>query len=137
MLTAVLAASLALAGPHPGPSGLRLAVADKPKPAPHAAAAPPAVAAPPPAAAAPPAPGYPAPPPRPALPRMALQAQYEGPLKDTIVQRWRDPVDGTICYLYLPVVVAFTSQTQGYVQYGPNSIGSISCFAPNPQAQAH
>ena len=106
-------------------------------PAPHAQAAHPAV----PAKAAdvqPPAPlGYAAAPPHPALPRMEMQAQYQGPLQDTVIQRWRDPVDGTICYLYLPAVVAHSAVTAtGYVQYGPNVIGSISCFAgPAPAAK--
>ncbi len=81
--------------------------------------------------------GYAAPPPRPALARMEMQAQYQGPLQDTVIQRWRDPVDGTICYLYLPAVVAHSEVTAtGYVQYGPNGIGSISCFAgPAPPAK--
>ncbi len=74
--------------------------------------------------------GYAAAPPHPALPRMEMQAQYQGPLQDTVIQRWRDPVDGTICYLYLPAVVAHSAVTAtGFVQYGPNGIGSISCFA--------
>jgi hypothetical protein len=34
------------------------------------------------------------------LPRMQLDRQFAGPLQDTIVQRWRDPTDGTICYIY-------------------------------------
>src|SRR5579872_1407681 len=37
------------------------------------------------------------------LPHMELQRQFAGPLQDTIVQRWRDPVDGTVCYIYLPI----------------------------------
>src|SRR4051812_32927655 len=27
------------------------------------------------------------------LPRMQLERQFAGPLQDTVVQRWRDPVD--------------------------------------------
>lgn len=34
------------------------------------------------------------------LPRMQLERQFAGPLQDTIIQRWRDPVDGMICYVY-------------------------------------
>ncbi len=34
------------------------------------------------------------------LPRMQLNRQFAGPLQDTVIQRWRDPVDGTICYIY-------------------------------------
>jgi hypothetical protein len=30
------------------------------------------------------------------LPRMQLERQFGGPLQDTIIQRWRDPVDRTI-----------------------------------------
>jgi hypothetical protein len=64
------------------------------------------------------------------LPRMQLERQFAGPLQDTIVQRWRDPVDGTICYIYLPISAAHTPPTQeGFVQYGANVIGSLSCFA--------
>lgn len=65
------------------------------------------------------------------LPLMKLEAFYRGPLLDTVIQRWRDPVDGSICYLYMPIS-AEHSQTpnSSYVQYGGNQIGSISCFAP-------
>lgn len=65
------------------------------------------------------------------LPRMQLERQFAGPLQDTIVQRWRDPVDGMICYIYLPITAQHTPPTSaGYVQYGANTIGSISCVAP-------
>ena len=65
------------------------------------------------------------------LPRMQLERQFAGPLQDTIIQRWRDPADGTICYIYLPITAAHTPPTaSGYVQYGSNTIGSISCVAP-------
>ncbi len=64
------------------------------------------------------------------LPRLQLERQFAGPLQDTIVQRWRDPVDGTICYIYLPITAAHTPPTaEGFVQYGANTIGSISCLA--------
>jgi hypothetical protein len=63
------------------------------------------------------------------LPRMQLERQYAGPLQDTIVQRWRDPIDHTICYIYLPITAAHSAPTQaGFVQYGANVIGAISCF---------
>lgn len=62
--------------------------------------------------------------------RMSLEAQYPGPLQDTIVQRWRDPVDGTICYIYLPVAVAHAAGPNGLVQYGAVHIGTISCLRP-------
>jgi hypothetical protein len=64
------------------------------------------------------------------LPHMQLQRQFAGPLQDTIVQRWRDPVDGTVCYIYLPITAAHSAPTaSGFVQYGANAIGTISCFA--------
>ncbi len=62
------------------------------------------------------------------LQHMELEAQYAGPLRDTVIQRWRDPADGTICYVYLPVIVQHSPPTpMGPVQYGANGIGSISC----------
>ena len=62
------------------------------------------------------------------LPRMQLERQFAGPLQDTIVQRWRDPVDGTVCYIYLPITAAHSAPTaSGFVQYGANTIGSIAC----------
>jgi hypothetical protein len=64
----------------------------------------------------------------PGLSRMQLQAQYMGPLRDTVIQRWRDPIDGTICYLYLPVIVQHAPGPNNLVQYGANTIGSISCL---------
>src|SRR5437660_12912959 len=64
------------------------------------------------------------------LPRMQLERQFAGPLQDTIIQRWRDPADGTICYIYLPISAQHSPPTQaGFVQYGANTIGSISCVA--------
>lgn len=69
------------------------------------------------------------PPAKPQFPHMELQAQYAGPLQDTIVQRWRDPIDGTICYLYLPILVHHSPPTpSGFVEYGSNGVGSISCM---------
>jgi hypothetical protein len=65
------------------------------------------------------------------LPRMQLERQFAGPLQDTIIQRWRDPADGTICYIYLPITAPHSPPTgSGYVQYGSNTIGSISCVMP-------
>jgi hypothetical protein len=67
------------------------------------------------------------------LPRMQLERQFAGPLQDTVIQRLRDPVDGTVCYLYLPISVQHTPTTPtGFVQYGPNSIGSINCLPSAP-----
>ncbi len=63
-------------------------------------------------------------------PRMRLEAQYPGPLQDTTIQRWRDPVDGTVCYVYLPIAVARSAGPEGLVQYGSANIGTISCFPP-------
>ena len=65
------------------------------------------------------------------LPKMVLERQYSGPLQDTVIQRLRDPVDGTICYLYLPISAPHSPTTaSGFVQYGPNGIGSINCTVP-------
>jgi hypothetical protein len=64
------------------------------------------------------------------LPRMQLERQFAAPLQDTVIQRWRDSVDGTICYIYLPITVVHSAPTaSGYVQYGPNTVGSMSCVA--------
>jgi hypothetical protein len=63
------------------------------------------------------------------LPRMQLERQYAGPLRDTVIQRWRDPTDGTLCYVYLPITAQHSPPTpSGFVQYGANTIGSISCL---------
>jgi hypothetical protein len=60
---------------------------------------------------------------------MQLEATFPGPLKDTTIERWRDPVDGSVCYIYLPIAVARSEGPNGLVQYGAANIGSISCFA--------
>lgn len=63
---------------------------------------------------------------------MQLERQFAGPLQDTVIQRLRDTVDGTICYIYLPISVSHSATTgTGFVQYGPNNIGSINCI-PRP-----
>ena len=61
----------------------------------------------------------------------AARTPVRGPLQDTVIQRWRDPADGTVCYIYLPITAPHSPPTgSGYVQYGANTIGSISCVAP-------
>jgi hypothetical protein len=71
------------------------------------------------------------------LPKMTLERQFAGPLQDTVIQRLRDPVDGTICYLYLPISAPHSPTTAtGFVQYGPNTIGSINCVPAPPAAHA-
>ena len=70
----------------------------------------------------------------PQLPSMQLQQQFAGPLVGTAIQRWRDPIDGTICYIFLPMVVHHSAAPAGYVQYGANSIGSITCLPGTAQA---
>jgi hypothetical protein len=47
------------------------------------------------------------------LPRMQLERQFAGPLQDTIIQRWRDPADGTICYIYLPISAQHSPPPRG------------------------
>ena len=66
---------------------------------------------------------------------MVLDAQFAGPFKDTIIQRWIDVSASTICYLYIPVSVPalpdkpqIGSSTESIRIYGPNGIGSISCI---------
>jgi hypothetical protein len=71
------------------------------------------------------------------LPKMILERQFAGPLQDTVIQRLRDPVDGTICYLYLPISAPHSPTTAtGFVQYGPNTIGSINCVPATPATAA-
>jgi hypothetical protein len=67
-------------------------------------------------------------------PRMVLERTYAGPLQDTIIERWRDPIDGDVCFLYLPITAQHSAPTaNGFVQYGANVIGSISCVPGPPQ----
>jgi hypothetical protein len=62
------------------------------------------------------------------LPKMVLERQYAGPLQDTVIQRWSDPVDGTVCYIYLPISAPHSTTTStGFVQYGSVNVGTISC----------
>jgi hypothetical protein len=66
-----------------------------------------------------------------------FERQFAAPLQDTIIQRWRDPLDGTICYIYLPMTAAHSPPiASGYVQYGANTIGSIGCLVASMPAAA-
>ena len=57
-----------------------------------------------------------------------------GPLKDTVIQRWRDPNTGVLCNIYLPVVVQHLPPLEnGMVHYGANGTGTISCVQPKAQ----
>jgi hypothetical protein len=68
---------------------------------------------------------------------MQLERQFAGPLRDTVIQRWRDPADGTVCYLYIPISAPHTPPAPGgFVQYGANTIGSISCAPGNGAPRA-
>ncbi len=71
------------------------------------------------------------------FPTMILEQIYRGPLRDTVIQRWRDPVNSTICYLYLPISTPLVASQPGsnFVQYGPNNIGGISCINPTQLVQ--
>jgi hypothetical protein len=71
------------------------------------------------------------------FPTMQLERVYRGPLRDTIIQRFRDPVDGTVCFVYIPISAPLVQQAAGqaYVQYGPNVIGSVSCVHPTQLVQ--
>jgi hypothetical protein len=72
----------------------------------------------------------------PVFPHMQLQGQFAGPIVGTVIQRWRDPIDGTICYIYIPMIVQHKPAPSGYVQYGSNNVGSISCMSKNETAPA-
>jgi hypothetical protein len=70
---------------------------------------------------------------------MQIELQFAGPLKDTAIQRWRDPQTNVLCYVYVPFIAAHSPPVgaSSYVQYGPNTIGSISCLEPaKPQPAA-
>lgn len=70
------------------------------------------------------------------MPKMIIERQFAGPLADTVIQRLRDPVDGTICYLYLPISAPHSpANATGFLQYGSNTIGSITC-QPAPRSVA-
>jgi hypothetical protein len=70
------------------------------------------------------------------FPVMLLEKIYRGPLRDTIIQRWRDPIDGSVCYVYMPISAPLLPPPgAGYVQYGPNQIGSMSCIHPTQVLQ--
>lgn len=70
------------------------------------------------------------------LPRMQLEATFGGPLRDTIIQRLHDPQRGILCYIYMPITAPHTPPAQsGFVQYGPNDIGSISCVSEGAAEQ--
>ncbi|HEY7299489.1 MAG TPA: hypothetical protein VH684_16405 [Xanthobacteraceae bacterium] len=63
------------------------------------------------------------------MPRMTLEAEFAGPLKDTTIQRWFDPAADVVCYIYLPFTAQHSAPTpSGYVVYGGNTIGTISCL---------
>ena len=71
------------------------------------------------------------------FPMMILEQVFRGPLRDTIIQRWRDPVNSSICYMYLPISAPLAAPQPGsnFVQYGSNIIGSISCVNPTQLVQ--
>jgi hypothetical protein len=71
------------------------------------------------------------------FPMMILEQVFRGPLRDTVIQRWRDPVNSSICYMYLPISAPLVASQPGsnFVQYGPNIIGSISCVNPTQLVQ--
>lgn len=67
-------------------------------------------------------------PPQAPLPTMQLEAQYQGPFQDTVIQRWRDPDTGVLCYLYIPIRVENQRTPSGGYAYGANTLGSMSCL---------
>lgn len=72
--------------------------------------------------------------PPPPLPVMQLEGQYQGPFKDTVIQRWRDPQTDVLCYLFIPLRIENQRLPSGGVAYGANSLGSLSCVAGNRSA---
>lgn len=58
-------------------------------------------------------------------------------VRDTVIQRWRDPVDGSVCHRNIPISAPLLppAQNGGFAQYGPNTIGSISCSHPTQVVQ--
>jgi hypothetical protein len=103
---------------------------------PRATETPPVAVAPAPAAA-PPSPAAPAPKQEwGSFPTMLLEKIYRGPLRDTIIQRWRDPIDGSVCAVYMPISAPLLPPTaEGYVRYGASQIGSVSCIHPTQVLQ--
>lgn len=65
----------------------------------------------------------------PALAPMQLDGQFQGPFQDTVIQRWRDPQTGVLCYLFIPLRVENQRTPSGGYAYGPNTLGSMSCLA--------
>ena len=55
-------------------------------------------------------------------PRMQAEQEFAGPIADTMIHRWRDPDNGTLCYVYAPI--------SANLGPGITAIGSISCI-PN------
>ncbi len=67
--------------------------------------------------------------PAPANPTMKLEARFQGPFPDTMIQRWRDPQTGVLCYLFLPIRVEQIPISSGGIAYGANTLGSLSCVS--------
>ena len=70
----------------------------------------------------------------PALPAssaMEVEQQFAGPVSNTAIYRWRDPTNGSVCYVYVPVDAQYaSSRASGFVKRAANTIGSISCIPP-------
>ena len=63
--------------------------------------------------------------------RMNVEQEFAGPIANTMIHRWRDPTDGTVCYVYVPVPPRqyAISRASGFVRQVPDTIGSISCVS--------
>jgi hypothetical protein len=58
---------------------------------------------------------------------------WEAAVAEDWLGKWALNQMWTICYIYLPITAAHSAPTaSGYVQYGPNTIGSMSCLAAAP-----
>jgi hypothetical protein len=64
----------------------------------------------------------------PGLAPMQLDGQFQGPFHDTVIQRWRDPQTGVLCYLFIPLRVENQRTPSGGYAYGSNTLGSMSCL---------
>ena len=62
---------------------------------------------------------------------MEAEQQFAGPVSNTVIYRWRDPTNGSLCYVYVPTEAQYaSSRASGFVKRAANTIGSISCIPP-------
>lgn len=66
---------------------------------------------------------------RESAPTMPLEGASRDPLRDTVVQRWRDPRDGRACFADNPIPAPPLPGGR-QVQCGPSTIRSVRCMHP-------